>query len=438
MVVGPDIGTLGRGAWLVRATFRSHAMARIVTVQGIVDWRLCLGCGACASVCPEKKIELVDIEAEGIRPLVRDENCGGCRHCLEVCPAYDNDHRELLEAPGLIHQVASAYGPALELWEGHATDPEIRHRGSSGGLLTALSLYALERCGMHGVLHIGGDPTDPVRSVTRLSTSREQLLAATGSRYAPASACDRLDLISTAPSPCVFVGQPAEATALRKAQRLHPALQEKVGLILSFFCAGSPSTLGTRALLDAEGVKADELAEVRYRGLGWPGNFAVRRKGEKEPVALRSYADSWGFLQAYRPLSVHLTPDGSGEDADISLGDPWYRAVPEGAEGLSLVVVRTERGRELLHGAREAGYVAVWPLSPENALASQVNLTRKRGAVGGRVFARRCLGLPVTRLRGFSLWRNWLALDLAEKVKSTLGTMVRVFQRGHFRPRPRG
>jgi len=412
-------------------------MARISTVQGIVDWRLCLGCGACAPICPEGKIELVDVEADGIRPKVRDEACGGCRRCLDVCPAHENDHRHLLRAPGLIPEVASAYGPALELWEGHATDAEIRYKGSSGGLLTALGLYALERCGMHGVLHIAADPRDPVRNATTLSRTRADLVSATGSRYAPASACDRLDLIASAPSPCVFIGQPAEATALRKALRGWPELRDKVGIVLSFFCAGSPSTRGTRELLQAEGVPCEEVAEVRYRGLGWPGHFAVRRKGEAEVVPLRTYANSWGFLQAYRPLAVHLTPDGSGEDADLSLGDPWYRPVPAGAEGLSLIVVRTELGRSFLRDARDAGYVTAWPLSVEDALASQVNLTRKRGAVAGRVFAMRLLGLPAPRLRGFSLWRNWWALDFADKVKSTLGTVVRIVQRGQFRPLPR-
>lgn len=416
---------------------RLYAMARIVTVQGIVDWRLCLGCGACAAICPDWKIELFDVEDEGIRPRVSDEACAGCRQCLDVCPAHENDHRPLLQAPNLIREVASAYGPALELWEGHASDGDIRHRGSSGGLLTALSLYALERGGMHGVLHIGADPSDPVRNTTRLSTTRDQLLAATGSRYAPASACDRLDLIATAPAPCVFIGQPAEATALRKVQQLRPELRKKVGLVMSFFCAGSPATRGTRALLAAQGVAPANLAEVRYRGLGWPGHFAVRRKGESQPAALMSYAASWGFLQAYRPLSVHLTPDGSGEDADLSLGDPWYRPVPDGAEGLSLIVVRTEQGREVLRAAREAGYVTIWPLSVEHALASQVNLTRKRGAVAGRVFTMRLLNLPAPRLRGFSLWRNWWALGLSDKLKSTLGTLARTFQRGLYRPRAR-
>jgi coenzyme F420 hydrogenase subunit beta len=404
------------------------------TVKGVVDWRMCLGCGACAYICPERKIELVDVLSHGVRPLVANEKCGRCRDCLKVCPAYENDHRPLLDGPGLIPDIKSACGPVLEIWEGHASDPQIRLMGSSGGLLTALSLFCLEREGMHGVLHIAGDPAEPIRNRTRLSRTREDLLAATGSRYAPASACDRLGLVEDASGPCVFIGQPSEVTALRKAEGLRPALARNVGLALSFFCAGSPSTQGTQELLRAEGIALDDVEEVRYRGQGWPGWFGVRRRNNPEFSPLQTYAQSWGFLQRFRPFSVNLTPDGSGEDADISCGDPWYRPIGSDEAGFSLVLVRTERGCGLLRRAREAGYVTLAPADVPKALNSQPNLIRKRGSIWGRLLALRLFGLPAPELRGFSLFENWMSLSLMEKAQSTLGTARRIVQRQLYRP----
>jgi coenzyme F420 hydrogenase subunit beta len=111
------------------------------TVKSITDWRLCLGCGACAYVCPIAKIDLVDIASEGIRPTVADENCAECRDCLSVCPAYENDHRHLSRTQGILNEFSTAFGPVLEVCDAYARDPEIRWKGSSGGLLTALSLY---------------------------------------------------------------------------------------------------------------------------------------------------------------------------------------------------------------------------------------------------------------------------------------------------------
>jgi coenzyme F420 hydrogenase subunit beta len=409
-------------------------MARIQNVQQIAERRMCLGCGACAYICSEKRIRLVDFVEEGIRPVVESDQCASCRECLDVCPGFENDHTEINRRTGILPELTEYCGPVLEIWEGHATDPEIRFKGSSGGVITALSLYCLEKEAMHGVLHIGMDPQDALRNRTKMSRTRSDLLSHTGSRYAPASACDSLGQVESAPAKCVFVGQPSEVTALRKAQSLRPALDKNIGLAISFFCAGSPSTKGTIELLKKMGIPLNAIEDLRYRGKGWPGMFAATLKGQTQPAAQMTYQESWAFVQAYRPFSTHVCPDGTGEDADISCGDPWYREIPKDEPGLSLVVVRTETGRRILRGAIEAGYLTLKPAEPWKLLASQKNLMAKRGAIGGRVAMLRMLGLPVTRLRGFSLFKNWRRLTFGEKLRSTLGTVRRIITRRFHRP----
>ena len=407
-------------------------MPRLNHVGSVADWRLCLGCGACAYICPEQKVRLVNDLEQGIRPVVGTEACISCTQCLEVCPAIDNDHRGINARDGVIAELLPAFGPVLEVWEGHASDPEIRRAGSSGGLLTALSLYCLEREGMHGVLQIGMDPEDPTRNRTKLSRSRAELLANTGSRYAPASVCDSLQLVEQAPAPCVIVGQPSEVTALRKAMRLRPALAQKTGLVLSFFCAGSPSRKGTLELIKSLGVQEERVGSLRYRGNGWPGMFSITLRDQSKPVREISYRESWGFVQAFRPFSTHLCPDGSGEDADLSCGDPWYREVKPGEPGSSLVLVRTTHGQRLLQNAIRAGYVTLQRAETWKVTNSQKNLIAKRGAIGGRIAMLRLFGLPAPRLKGFSLLRNWLRLSPNEKLRSTIGTIRRVISRRYY------
>lgn len=406
----------------------------VLTINGLVDWRLCLGCGACAFICPERKIQLVDSLHEGIRPVARNEACESCRLCLDVCPAWINDHRELNSRSGIIPELREGFGPVLEIYEGHACDPEIRYTGASGGAITALALFCLERREMHGVLHIGPSSENPMQNSTRLSRSRSDLLKCAGSRYAPASACDRLDLIETAPAPCAFIGKPSEVTALKKAQKLRPSLDSKVGLTISFMCAGTPSTQGTLDLLRKQGIAPGEVTELRYRGLGWPGMFAARRNGHSELDPLLTYKDSWGFLQKHRPFSEHIFPDGCGEDADISCGDPWHKPPAKGEAGRSLILARTERGREILRAAAAAGYLKLEPSLAENLVKSQENLLSKRGSIWGRILAFRLLGLPYPRYLGFSLFKAWARLPLQAKAKSILGTMRRVVQRGYLKP----
>ena len=405
----------------------------INTVADVALWRLCLGCGACASICPKRAIDLVDVPDEGIRPVIRNGDCGTCSDCLQVCPAFENDQTEACRRPNILGELLPGWGPVLEIWEGHATDPETRFKGSSGGTLTALASYCLERRAMHGVLHIGHDPKSAIRNRTTLSRTRAALLDRTGSRYAPASACDSLHLVEQAPKPCVFIGQPAEVVALRKAAQLRPALAQRLGLALSFFCAGSPATRGTLELLRKLGISQDEVVDLRYRGNGWPGHFAVQTPGQSAPSRL-TYKESWSVLQKFRPYSIHLWPDDTGEAADISCGDPWYREVKADEPGSSLVVVRTELGRDIVRGAITAGYMELTPAEPWKLEQSQRNLLDKRRAVWGRRLAFRLFGLPVTRLKGFPLFRLWLGLPFKDKLKSTLGTARRIVQRRYYRP----
>ena len=55
---------------------------------------------------------------------------------------------------GVIQQLEKRWGNIIELWEGYAADPEIRFKGSSGGLCAALSLFCIEKGQASGVLHI--------------------------------------------------------------------------------------------------------------------------------------------------------------------------------------------------------------------------------------------------------------------------------------------
>jgi coenzyme F420 hydrogenase subunit beta len=429
---------------------------KIQNVHQVATHRLCIGCGACFYACPENKIKLIDIVDDGIRPIMLEgreagklegrvagmpvccqagklEGCEDCRLCLEVCPGM----KTVLPAgkpTGVIQQLEKRWGNIIELWEGYAADPEIRFKGSSGGLCTALSLFCLENGYAGGILHTGADDQAPWKNKTVLSTDREELVSRTGSRYSPASPCDGLGSIETSDDPCIFVGKPCDVAGLRMTQALRPGLDGNTYLAIGFFCAGTPSTRGTLELLKNHNTDPDEISGFRYRGLGWPGNAAAWRQNDDQPFLEVSYQDSWGFVQKYRPFRCYLCPDLTAEFADISVGDPWYRELGDGDPGRSLILIRTEKGRDIFHRAMEEGYVTADPAEPDIIYRSQKNLLGKRQGIWGRLLAMRLLGIPRPELKGFHLFENWLDLSFKEKVKSILGTARRIVQRNYFKP----
>lgn len=412
-----------------------HLKMKLKNAQQIAEWRLCIGCGACSYICPEGNITLIDVVNNGIRPTRNPDKCKGCSECLKVCPGYETIQTSPEDQLGLIKALQGSWGPVLEVWEGYAADPEIRFNGSSGGVASALALYCLEKEGMHGVLHSAADEMEPLANKTVLSRNRADMLSRAGSRYAPASPCDGLTLIESAPGLCAFIGKPCDVAGLRKAQSLQHELDKKIGVAIGIFCAGTPSTQATIDLLKKLRINPGDLDELRYRGRGWPGQFSARIKNDNNQTKTLPYKEAWGFIQKYRPYRCYLCPDSTGEFADISCGDPWYRQVRGGEAGYSLVLVRTERGRQILRGAIETGFVVLECADPRILGLSQKDMPIKRGAVWGRLLTMRALGIPAPKYDGFSLFRNWLAIPAKEKARSIIGTARRIIKRKYYRKR---
>jgi coenzyme F420 hydrogenase subunit beta len=323
----------------------------------------------------------------------------------------------------------------LEVWEGYATDPDIRYRGSSGGAATALALFCLEKQKASGVLHIGTKSDAPLRNIPVLSKSKEELVARTGSRYSPAAPCEKLDWIEQATGPVVFIGKPCDIVALRKSQANNAMLNEKVGPAISIFCAGTPTTAGTYKILNELDVKLEDVEEFRYRGCGWPGMTTVRIKGSERKRQM-TYEQSWGdILCNYSQFRCRLCPDSTGEFADISCGDPWYRQVESNEPGRSLVLARTEKGRQIIQGAVKAGYLELVRIESETVPNSQNALLNRRRHLWGRLLMMKLLFVPVPRYDGFNLFGNWLKLPVTEKLRSFVGTLRRIISRGWTRPK---
>ena len=207
-------------------------------------------------------------------------------------------------------------------------------------------------------------------------------------------------------------------------------------MAISIFCAGTPATEGTCKILSVLGVKPEEVEGIRYRGCGWPGATMVKKvKGGNCQVRQMTYEESWGnILSHYGQFRCRICPDSTGEFADISCGDPWYREIKPDEQGWSLALVRTERGRKILHEAIKAGYVKLESVGPSTVPRSQKALLARRRHLWGRLLIMRMMRIPVPRFVGFSLFRSWLRLSPMEKLRSLAGTLKRIILRKWMKP----
>lgn len=410
-------------------------MARgLESVQDVVDAKLCSGCGACAFVQP-RDIRMVDVPTDGLRPRITpgvDGRVPSTHEALAVCPGIHLEHASFDGDPPVAQEMVGAWGPIRGMWEGAAADDEVRFAGSSGGVASALAIHGLERLGYRLVLHIGADPQKPYLNRTVASRTRNEVLSRTGSRYAPASPCDSLDLIEEADGPCIFIGKPCDVAAAQKARRLRPKLDKNLALTVAFFCAGTPSTGGTLEVLRRLGISdPDDVSEVRYRGNGWPGKFVAKSRSSGE-IRACTYEESWGdVLSDHVQWRCKLCLDHTGEFADISVGDPWYRTIQPGEPGSSLIIARTTTGVAYIERALRDESIVASIADHQILPQSQPNLLRTRGAVWGRMLGARLCGARVPRYRGLHSFGLFVSqLSLGSKVRAVLGAMRRSLRQG--------
>ncbi|WP_319562193.1 Coenzyme F420 hydrogenase/dehydrogenase, beta subunit C-terminal domain [Marispirochaeta sp.] len=413
-------------------------MKKIKSIEDVVAYRLCIGCGACKSVLRNDSIQLVNYPSIGLRPIIKkpltsEEN----ELTLAVCPGIKVVARlNKLESRDQ-QKNNSVAGRFESIWIGHASEPEVRYRGSSGGVLTALSLYCLEKKGFDYIAHTKMNQKQPWMNKSTLSASRNDILKACGSRYSPSSPCDILNDIISKDGSFVFVGKPCDIAAVRMFSAREPELEKKIGMILTFFCAGTPSSAAVENLGKGfVGDKFKEISELHFRGNGWPGSFRMRIGNGKE-IKYLSYEESWSQLQRSRSLRCHLCADGMGDLADIACGDAWHLYENDNNPGLSIIIARTERGRELIEAAQKDGYVTIKPVDKSAISAAQGKkngIVNRRRAVWGRLAVFSIMGIPRTRYIGFPLFKAWLGLSILSKIKSIVGTLRRILHKKLFIP----
>lgn len=390
-------------------------------VQEVLRRDACSGCGLCTHLDPSIQMSL---NAGGyLRPQFVGERSpvpGAADVFARSCPGMVVSSPQRDPAARRDPMLGSYLG----VWAASAVDPEIRRAGSSGGVLTALHAWLLSEGRVARITGVAAESQNPRRTVAVTITTREQALAAAGSRYAPVAGLDNDDVLRPGSAVC---GKPCEISALRLAAP-HLAVGEGP-LLLSFFCAGTPSQHATSALLRELGVGDDRPVDhMRYRGDGWPGRFRVRA-GDLD--ASTDYDDSWGrVLGPTTQWRCKICPDGVGESADIVCADSWntdergYPVFTEG-DGISALLARTARGLQAIQDAEAAGVITLAPLQLSQLAKAQPLQVGRRRHLFARLLGSRLAGRLPPRFRGFGLIRLTLRHP-REAVRVARGTFRRV------------
>ncbi len=359
---------------------------------------LCAGCGTCASVCPTSAIEIIKDERKGMyAPQLDEELCNQCGLCSEVCPGVSVDFDELnLKIFGKEPEDVWL-GNYIGLYVGHASDDEIRLKSSSGGLVTALLIFALEQGIIDGAIVTRMRQDKPLEPEVILARSREEVISARKSKYCPVPANIRLKDIINEEGKFAIVGLPCHVHGVRKYELLSKELQNKLVLHLGLMCSNNATFLGTEYFLKKHGIKKGDVERLEYRGDGWLQDYNMivyLRDGSKMVIPRKGVLFGSSYHRDFAVPRCLLCCDHNCEFADISFGDPRLPDLMGDKLGKSLIVTRTPFGEEILQKALSKGAIELTERISVQRFFQGQNIRFKRRFTA-RLSLLKALGKPV-------------------------------------------
>lgn len=319
----------------------------------VVTTGLCTGCAGCVVACPHDVLGYDDT-AGTYKPFHLEEEGGpggcvhgdrGCTSCTRACPRFRSWESEADSYLfGRTRRPEEMEGVFKDIILARATDPEVHERGQDGGLVSAILIWALEHGYIDAALvsYLEGDGST-WKAVPGVARTREEVLAAAGSRYtysantlayaaAVAAGAEKLALVGMS---CQVSSPPIMAA--RKAGKVARRFALNIGLL----CSKTFDDAIFEELFEAKyGVRRAEIKKVNIKGV-----FQIwTHDGRYLEVPLKE-------CHAWTREGCKACPDFAAEHADISTGgigafNDW-----------TLTIVRTDLGREIIIKMLEDGTI---------------------------------------------------------------------------------
>jgi len=314
------------------------------------------------------------------RPLMKIDTAKD-QKILSACPG--SIARANLESAPCNDDVWGGYHRMEQVW---ATDPNVRFKAATGGLLTALGVYLLESKRADFILHCEADPAAPMRTQWCISDTALQVITRAGSRYGPSATLAGLQSAIDRDQPFSVIAKPCDAGAIRERTKVDKALDRNLVAILVMVCGGASDLGKSQALLDEYGVEERDVTLFRYRGYGNPGTTRVEVKDGRSFE--KTYNDLWADEGSWRiQTRCKVCPDAIGDAADIAASDIWPGGGPVGEDaGFNGLITKTAAGETLYKDAVKAGMLTQGPaITPREFDDLQPHQVRKKRALAARL-----------------------------------------------------
>lgn len=299
----------------------------------------CYGCGVCAVICPKDIIIIKEDDYGFYSPRITDvDACINCGLCLEVCSYNHNQISLPLSRLEKIQAYAS--------W---SNNKNIRFNASSGGTGFEIARYLF-----HKGFSLCGVKYNIEKQIAEhfIAEDLKEYEKSMGSKYIQSYTMSAFKSIDKAKK-YFITGTPCQIDSLRryiKKKRI-----EDNFVLLDFFCHGVPSLLLWKSYIRTfqTGIHSD----VRWRNkeLGWHNSWVLKFFNAGKEYYASNFKEGdifYNFFLGHRCLNqacyYNCKYKSTKSAADIRIGDLWGTKYSSNEEGITGILVFSEKGNEII------------------------------------------------------------------------------------------
>jgi len=306
----------------------------------------CVGCGFCLGVCPTNAIQIKCVN--GILTVDFDHSrCVNCAKCVQLCPPLSNLQTIKSNSRNTLERIKKVFFS-------YSTNNDVRYHGASGGVVTSLLLYMLERKIVNKVLvvRMKGFRVEPL-----LTDNKDDIISAQGSIYFKTFSLRLLPEIIheiNKGNKLGIVGLPCQIATLKKVLKNSESKVYLIGLI----CNHTNEYWYIEHIIQKYLPQNTKPLAITPRKNGWPGTIKMVFKSKNQnpqEVKIAHNTQFWSLLPSLNlsaPLGCLICADHLASTADIVTGDAWHpKFIGKDSQGISIIIARTNKGLELIEQA---------------------------------------------------------------------------------------
>jgi coenzyme F420 hydrogenase subunit beta len=375
----------------------------------IVKNDLCIGCGVCAGICPQKVLKIEDNKYGEYNPCKINDCSLECGLCMKVCPFGSNENETELGAKiyGDIEGIKnlSETGYYLESYAGYSN--EFRQSSASGGITSWLLTELLRKKVVDYIVCPTSQKNPNKLFDFEIFSDESSVKNVSGSVYYPVEMSQVIQKILEKPGRYAITGLPCFLKGLRLAAQKNRKLGDRIIVTIGLTCGQIKSKHYTAYLSKLANVEG-KLTEVYYRGKDpeKPANnyyfYCSDEKGTKGKIFFKDrVVDAW-VNRWFTPRACNFCDDIFAELADVTLMDAWLPEYISDSQGTNLLIVRSKLIQGVISDGIKNNSIVVDEIPIDKVIKSQpgvIDVKRKQLAYRLHMAQRKGLKIPSKRIK---------------------------------------